>query len=369
MTWLRRVVRVGIVGAGLAGLAAALAAADAGCRVEVFESSPRLPESIGHIDVVPNLLRALTMLGLGDECVRRGFPYRGLAIVDGDGRCHVELPTPALAGARWPEALGMVHGELLGLMLQRALSRGVAVHFGHPVRDVGADRGVVLRDGRPHAVDLVIVASGTTMPLIGGADATAMVLDVMPQVWCHALLPRPLALHQATWVAGHDATRAMLVPVAMHLAGIAVLRPAHAPRHAAAVRRAFAGEGGLLRDVAASWHDDTPLTARHVRSGVLDGPWHQHGVLRIGQSAHLLPPHFGQAAAQAVEDAVVLGELLRTQTTREALLESFAARRMTRVRSLHAISAQAARWQLRPVAETDLVSLHDQLRSKIARPA
>ena len=50
---------VGVVGAGLAGLAAALAAATAGLHVDVFEAAPVLFEPQAHIDVVPNLLRDL----------------------------------------------------------------------------------------------------------------------------------------------------------------------------------------------------------------------------------------------------------------------------------------------------------------------
>jgi len=131
----------------------------------------------------------------------------------------------------------------------------------------------------------------------------------------------------------------------------------------------LAAQGSLLQSLGAQWKDGTPTLVRPVRSALLDGPWHAHGVLRIGHSAHILPPHFGQSAAQAVEDAVVLGDLLRTRPSRDALLEGFMARRGERARQVHAIATQAARWDLHPEASTDLPGLAEQLAPLVARPA
>src|SRR5689334_5638648 len=111
---------VGIVGAGLAGLSAALAASLARVREEAFEADARPAMPAAHIEVVPNLLRDLVALELGASCVRAGFPYQGFAVLDGDGRRHFEIPTPRLAGERHAAALGMVYGDLLGLLRDAA---------------------------------------------------------------------------------------------------------------------------------------------------------------------------------------------------------------------------------------------------------
>jgi 2-polyprenyl-6-methoxyphenol hydroxylase-like FAD-dependent oxidoreductase len=83
----------------------------------------------------------------------------------------------------------------------------------------------------------------------------------------------------------------------------------------------------------------------------------------------VLPPHFGQAAAQCIEDAVVLGALLRERLDRDALLERFMSRRGERARQVHALVTQAARWDLQPEASTDLPALAERLAPLIARPA
>lgn len=360
---------VGVIGAGLAGLAAALAAASAGLRVDVFEAAASIGDPPTHIEVVPNLLRDLVALGIGEACVRRGFPYHGFAVLDGDGRPHFDIPTPRLAGAPFPPTLGMVYGDLLGLLRDTAMARGARLHLGRVVRDACDGGAIVTGDGERHRVDLAVIASGMRLPALASRPARPIALESLPQQWCHALLPRPLALERAAWVIGTGATKAMLVPVDTRRAGVALLQPLGASPDASAVRASLASQGRLLQSLAAHWHGDTPVLLRPVHSGLLTGPWHDEGVLRIGHSAHVLPPHFGQAAAQAVEDAVVLGDLLRKRPARDDLLEDFMARRGERARRVHAVATQAAHWDLRPEASTDLPALAEQLAPLVAQPA
>jgi len=364
---------VGVIGAGLAGLAAALAAAAAGLRVDVFEAEPAPRQPQAHIDVVPNLLRDLVRLGVGEACVRRGFPYHGLAVQGGDGRALFEIPTPHLAGPQFPSSLGMVYGDLIDLLREAAVAHGARLHSGRAVRDAcesdNDSDAIVTTDGERHHVDLAVIASGARLPALAGQAARAMPLDTLPQQWCHALLPRPVTLERATWVIGNGATKAMVVPVDARRAGIAVLQPVGAASTPAAMRATLSSQSRLLQSLGARWSDDTPAVVRPVHSGLLDGPWHAHGVLRIGHSAHELPPHFGQAAAQAIEDALVLGALLRTGLSRDDLLDAFMARRGERARQVHAVVTQAARWDLRPEASTDLPALVAQLAPLVAQPA
>lgn len=360
---------VGIVGAGLAGLAAALAAARAGMRVDVFEAQPEPASPAAHIDIVPNLLRDLAALGLAEACVRRGFPYRGVAVVGGDGRRLFDVPTPHLAGPQWPAALGMVYGDLLGLLREAAVARGARLHLGTTVHDAN-DRGAIVTDaGVRHVVDLTLIATGDRLPAVGGAAPRPVPEVTLPQHWYHVLLPRPRELEHATWVVGSTSLRAFMVPVAARQAGVAVLQPAHRPATTEALRAGLAAQGPGLRRWCEHWPDDAPVLRRAVSSGVLAHAWHEQGVLRIGRSAHRLTPYFGQAAAQAVEDALVLGALLREGRERGDLLEAFTARRSERARRVNAITTQAAQWQLQPEAATDLRALSEQLAPLVNEPA
>lgn len=359
---------VGVVGTGLAGLAAALAAARAGCRVSLFQAAASTAPAL-HVDVVPNFMRDLVSLGVGAACVRRGFPYQGFAVVDDHGQLQFEAPTPHRAGAPWPAALGIAQADLLAVLHEAVLAHGVVQPTAAPVQDAGAQGAIVTRDGQQHPVDLAVLATEDTGLLVAGQPLHALPVATLPQQWCHALLPRPRGLERATWVLGRHMLRALLVPVGAQALGVALLRPADAPPQAAAEREALAAQGPLLCALAGHWQDDRPVLRQPVRDGILPGTWHQGGVLRIGPSAYQLPLHLGQGAAQELEDARVLGELLQAGLGRAALLDTFMARRGQRARQVHQLAAQAARWQRQPEAGTDLQALAAHLKQLVADPA
>lgn len=359
-----------IVGAGLAGLAAAVAATAAGAQVDVFEAEPRLAAPPVHLDVVPGLLRDLVALGVAERCVRLGFPYRGIAVVDPAGRPSFEIPTPALAGDRWPAALGIGYTELLQVLHDAATAQGARLHWGAPVARAETVAGgcrVHTADGRSWHGDLALLAgardvAGIALPLAAASHR-------LPQRWDHVLLPRPRGLDRSTWVVGPGRHKALLVPVDAVRAGLAVLREAHAERSTAALQAHLAAAGPLLAAAGARVAADTPVVARAVASGLFDGAWHEGALLRIGSSAHLLPPHFGQAAAQSVEDATVLRELLAAGLRREALLQQFMQRRAARAAHVHALATQAAQWDLHPEPATDLPALARRLAPIVAQAA
>lgn len=353
---------VAIVGAGLAGLAAAVAATSAGARVDVFEAESGRAAPPAHLDVVPTLLRDLVALGVGDACVRRGFAYRGVAFVDPEGGPVFEIATPSLAGPRWPAAMGMTYGALLEVLHETALAQGACFHWGTAVRRIET----TARGGRVYfgeaglwEGELALVAGA--QGLAGAAPARAPHETVLPQRWDHALLPRPRWLDRATWVLGPGRHKALLVPTGTAQAGIAVLREPSSTVSATALRAHLLAQGPLLAAAAVGLGDEVPVVSRPVRSALLGGAWHDGAVLRIGSSAHRLPPHFGQAAAQAVEDAAVLHDLLRRGLAREPLLEQFMRRRGARAERVHAVATQAAHWDLHPEPSTDLPGLARRL--------
>lgn len=133
----RALARVIVIGAGVAGLACALAAGSHDLQVQVFDEAPSPPrESSGHVEVVPSMLRDLVALGIADECTRAGFAYNGIDLVDRYGRVVVELAIDRLAGLRYPAALGISRSALLSLLEGAARARGVVIDRGSRVTAV-----------------------------------------------------------------------------------------------------------------------------------------------------------------------------------------------------------------------------------------
>lgn len=362
-----------VVGAGLAGLACAAAAAAAGVAVEVFDGAPAPSAVPAHVDVVPNLLRDLATLGLADTVVGSGFVHQGLRVVDAGSGASFDVDAPRLAGMRLPAAVGVTHDALLHAVADAAQRRGAMLRFDAAVAAIDADAGAVrLAHGGERRADLVLLAAGADAPLRHAVFGVAPALP-QGQDWWHALLPRPPWADRGHWIVAPGG-KVQLVPVALDRAGVAVLRPAAArlgagSAPAASLRAALAALPQPLAGLAAALRDDTPVALRPVRAGLLPGPWFRGAVLAVGDCAHAIAPHFGQPAALSVEDAVVLGELLRERRSRDDLLQRFMVRRAPRAEKVHAITTQAARWDLRPDPQTDLLSLSAVLMRVVGEPA
>ncbi|HRO11868.1 FAD-dependent oxidoreductase, partial [Amaricoccus sp.] len=65
---------VAVVGAGIGGLAAAVALARRGARVVVFEQAPALAEVGAGLQIGPNGVAVLEALGLGGAAARASLP-------------------------------------------------------------------------------------------------------------------------------------------------------------------------------------------------------------------------------------------------------------------------------------------------------
>jgi 2-polyprenyl-6-methoxyphenol hydroxylase-like FAD-dependent oxidoreductase len=87
-----------VIGAGLGGLAAGVAAHRAGHTVTVLERAPALRETGAGIGIMPNGVRALDALGLGGPVRERATPMpAGGGLRDRHGRALLAVDQTALA--------------------------------------------------------------------------------------------------------------------------------------------------------------------------------------------------------------------------------------------------------------------------------
>lgn len=364
--------RVCVIGAGLAGLACALAAAQAGAAVDICETRRLEDCPAAHVEVVPNMLRELAGLGVAEECVRAGFPYRQSTVLSREGNVLFSLPVERLAGERYPGAIGIGHLELQRVLVSALSDSDVRVRAGQTVRDVLVESSAVARvqfqDGSTIAADLVVLACGSQSALservFGRPNLAWLGAD-----WTYALLPRPREFEDAVLAASPRGFKAHLVPIAGARVGVRISPSASAPALAtrqdfvAALASFAAPIGGLARFVP----PQLPLPSRTAMAGIVSGNHIDGPILAVGDCAHVFAPHFGQSAAQAVEDAVVLGDLLRAAAGPAELPLAFHQRRMPRIQRIHAITTQAARWDAEPARNTDLLTLAQELRSVVAQ--
>ena len=149
-----------VIGAGIGGLTAALALARKGWSVTVLEQAASLEPVGAGLAVAPNALRALDVIGAGDE-VRRLSAIQGRSgIRVPDGR-WLSRTTAEDAAARYGDPIVLLaRSSLVGILAER-LPRG-ALRLNTRVESVDPATGRVTMPGTAETIeaDLVVAADG-----------------------------------------------------------------------------------------------------------------------------------------------------------------------------------------------------------------
>jgi len=373
--------KVAIVGSGVAGLAAAIQLARAGVAVDLFEAKSELSVLGSGITLQGNALRVFDALGAWDDIRAAGYPFVGLTLrAPGPGAPAVaELPDVKSGGPDYPSTMGMPRPELARILLEHAVAAGAVVHFASRITDLSTDEeggvGVVI-DGQPFdRYDLVIGADGvnsTVRGLIG--------IDTKPEstgmgIW-RTFVSRPASVERSElyyggpmYIAGYTPTSentmyAFLVEKAQDRFGVT---DEDAARIMIEESRAYDGPWNDIRaDLEAGGTANYTWFTKHI----VDGAWNRGRVVIIGDAAHSCPPTIAQGAAQGLEDALVLTELL---VARDALDDSlwaeFHERRVPRATAVVEASVQLGQWQIDGDRDADAGGLIFGIAQKMAVPA
>lgn len=321
-----------VAGGGIAGLAAAVAAARAGLSVRLYEQTAQLAEVGAGLQLGPNAVRVLADWGLADALRDvAAFPH---ALVVRDARHGRELGRLRLgerARARYGQPYATVHRADLHTLLWRAVAAQprVALALGHTVLGWRADDDSVsvhLSGGATASGRLLLGCDGlwsrVRVPLLG---------DTMPVATGHiayrglvdqSSLPLAQRQHDVTaWLGprmhavcypvrrGEQLNVVVIVHGALH----GDLQSWSHAADAADLRAAMGGVAPGLDAVLSGvpqwlrW----PLFERPI----ITGPQAHGGgrVALLGDAAHPMRPYLAQGAAMALEDAWCLGRLLQAQ--------------------------------------------------------
>jgi 2-polyprenyl-6-methoxyphenol hydroxylase-like FAD-dependent oxidoreductase len=106
------------------------------------------------------------------------------------------------------------------------------------------------------------------------------------------------------------------------------------------LRKRLAQFGHLVGPVRESIGDPCSVVYGPIEEIILPPPWYKGRVALIGDAAHASSPHIAQGAAMAVEDAVVLAEMLSGEACVPETLDQFMRRRYERCKFVQDTSRQ-----------------------------
>lgn len=328
-----------IVGAGLGGLAAALGLTKADHKVTVLEQAPQLGEVGAGIQIPPNSSRILIEWGIRDllepYCMApANIFFRSYK----DGHILSQQPLNPYTTEKYGYPYWHVHRADFHRVLVEAVKReDVPILLGKRVRTVDTDNNsVVTEDGSTYSADLIIGADGLksmTRSLFATAEAYntgqmayRMLIKSENLRTCPELKELFAQPNLNFWLGpkmhcvvyflqqGEQCNVVIIGPDT--LSENAMVEPASVEE----MRALFEGWDPTFQKLI-SFVDSTSKW-KLQNSKELDSWVHPTANLALlGDACHATLPCLAQGAAQAVEDAGVLAELLKT-CTKENLHET-----------------------------------------------
>jgi 2-polyprenyl-6-methoxyphenol hydroxylase-like FAD-dependent oxidoreductase len=349
-----------VVGAGLAGTGAAIHLASRGVAVDLVDIKPEVTALGSGITLQGNALRELKSLGVWDEVEAHGYAFdvTGIRAPDPAGSVVAEIPDAQTGGPELPAVMGMPRPELAKILVDRATAVGVKVRTGTTFTELTQDDAgvdVTFSDGSTGRYDLVVGADGVRSAT---RQAVGIDLETKPVgmgIW-RAFGPRPASVTRTdlyyggpSYIAGYcptgeDSLYAYIVEEAQDRF---TMSPEEQLATMKQLSQAYHGPWDEIRETLT---DPSRVNYTWFETHLLEVPWNRGRVVVIGDAAHTCPPTIAQGGAMALEDAVVLAELLTDRDVLDQdLWDAFHGRRYGRAKTVVDASNQVAQWQLEHV--------------------
>ena len=353
-----------IAGAGIAGLAAAIALAGVGRHVRVLESRAVTSEEGAGIQIGPNGVHALRQLGVADRLERRAIQPTAIAVMEGPtGRCLARLPlTPHMQAVHdapyWVTRRSDLHQALLSTartLPAIEILHGFRVDAIEGAGPTGADGVRVRGQNNLRMEGAALVGADGLWSTVARTWLRAPALRFADRTAARALVPMaglpPPFSETVTGIWLGTQSHLVHYPVCGDLPAGAGSQTLNLVLVIAGGSREDNWGGPIEASVLLPAVDGWPDAVRQLVAQTKDwrrwsllqraplGTWCDGPVTVVGDAAHPVLPFLAQGAVLALEDAVTLGNAVAA--TPEGLAAAFrvyAAARQSRARKVQRAS-------------------------------
>ncbi len=313
---------VAIVGAGIAGLTAALCFARKGIPAEIFEQAAVLSEAGAGLQLSPNATRILTRLGLLPRLEQVWSEPEAINLVSGTSlRTIASVPSGPFARDRWKAPYGVLHRADLQKNLLDAVDANplCRLHLGIQADNPARDSIARILSRRPR---LVVGADGVWSKIRNRIEGAGKAIFSGNVAWRltlgEAYAPAVFDSMKVTaFLGGGSHLVAYPLPKTRSFNVVAITGGRNPGE---ALERTLPQEDARQRllDAFSGWHPQIIDMLRHAAEPTIwplhevsDGAWHQgEEVVLIGDAAHAMMPFAAQGAAMAIEDAFELASFV-----------------------------------------------------------
>lgn len=332
-----------IVGAGIGGLCAAIALAQAGIDVEVveIEAASRAP-GVGF-GLRTNGIRALREVGLLEACAEIATIGEGLKYFDNQGNHLCDLDYEP--GAPSPSNLNMARLEFVRIATARARELGCRFRMSTTVSTIeqhGSGAEVTFSDGSSGSYDLVVGYDGINSQIRTEYFGTEFAPVPAGGVAWRVALPRAQGLVSTMFCQGYGG-KLVFAPLPDNRMYVVLTvaekdRPRYDPAEMPQIMydraRALLGDSPFMAESIELIRSAPDATYTPYSVVWVPYPWFRGRIMIMGDAAHAMTSYVGSGAAMSIEDGLVLAQEL---TANDSMVEAqirFMARRLPRVRAV-----------------------------------
>jgi 2-polyprenyl-6-methoxyphenol hydroxylase-like FAD-dependent oxidoreductase len=339
-----------VVGAGVGGLATAIALRTRGFDVEMFEAAPRSRTTGGGLGIASNATKVLSALGIdlsqtGVGCVCEQFHLRTAS-----GRLIRELPIRSIADELGSPIVNVRRSQLVAL-LQNSLA-DTPIHYGVEViryDRVGERVSITCADGRKREGHVLVGADGIRSVIRAQLVGPERINEYGYACWIatvpfeHPRLPPGGAIHY--WGNGQ---RFGLIDIGDGHAywwGTKNVPPHDARRWAATkeeILQCFDGWANEVCEVI-SLTPESDIVSVPAQDRSFIESWGAGPVTLVGDAAHPMLTSLSQGAGSAIEDGYTLAYHLATEGDVVTGLRRYEQARRDRARWLVSASRRLSR--------------------------
>ena len=343
-----------ISGAGIGGLTTALACAQHGFFVRLFERTDSMSEVGAGLQLSPNAMHCLKRVGVAEEILQEASVSEGVDIRDGlDGSKLTEISF-SNSQKNYGQPYCVIHRAKLQSVLLQAVfkNRNIVIENDREFHSLHQNQTKILATyldthGLPYEItgDVLISSDGVWSTTRKYIPNSSLAIRTGKSAW-RSIIPAPDLPPDLKTIENNNRTPTQLwlapnshlviYPISKgreyNLVAITNDDPDHEMKNRSA-------DQPFQIDQFRNWHQtireifdiSSHWTRWPISSVDPDGSWIHGRIALLGDAAHAMLPFIAQGASMAIEDAIVIADCLASDDNSTIALEKYQKLRKTRV--------------------------------------